>query len=263
MKQFEKIRIQKPKQAAFDLSHERKFTMEFGKLTPILCEPVLPSDTWRVKYEALMRLQPLLAPVMHRIEAYVHYFFVPNRIIWDDFEQFITGGVEGDSLITIPKLVSSPVNPIHIVEGELADYLGMATGIYQGAFNQLPFRAYQTIYNEYYRDQNMEEPITVPKSSQDLDYDSNELAKIRTRNFEKDYFTSALPTPQRGAAVTLPLGDKAVIKGDVKPYVVVDTSSNAVKYLGFNNEGKLQQTDLGNMSMRDVYADLQKQHQLK
>ena len=79
MKQYEKIPIQKPKSSVFDLSHEHKLSMNMGELVPILCQEVIPGDNFRLSYEAIVKLQPILAPIMHRINVHAHFFFVPNR----------------------------------------------------------------------------------------------------------------------------------------------------------------------------------------
>lgn len=81
----------------FDLSHDFKFSGNIGKLYPCLCEEIVPGDIFKVKTEALVRTAPLIAPLMHQINVYVHYFFVPNRLIWDDWREFITGGPDGTS----------------------------------------------------------------------------------------------------------------------------------------------------------------------
>ena len=90
MKQFETIKINAPKRNVFDLSHERKMTMKMGYLTPILLSEVLPGDKFNVRMEILMRTMPMLAPMMHRVNVYLHFFFVPYRLIWNDWEDFIT-----------------------------------------------------------------------------------------------------------------------------------------------------------------------------
>lgn len=92
---FDSISIRRPKKNVFDLSHERKFSMSMGDLVPIFCEDVVPGDTFKMNSEILMRLAPMVAPVMHRVNVYTHFFFVPNRLIWDEWEDFITGGKDG------------------------------------------------------------------------------------------------------------------------------------------------------------------------
>jgi len=215
MKQFETVRIQKPKSSVFDLSHENKLTMDMAKLVPVFLQETIPGDKFRVNTECLLRFQPLLAPIMHRVNVYVHFFFVPNRLIWDDWKDFITGGKLGTLEPNHPKLTGTGNEAVEAFGlNSLGDYLGIpvknyvADGEQITPVSQLPFRAYQLIYNEYYRDQNMEDEIVIPKGSLDYVVSSEfgqRLHLIRTRSWEKDYFTSCLPTAQRGAAVKLPL----------------------------------------------------------
>lgn len=225
MKQFESISIRKPRNSVFNLSHERKLTMSMGDLVPIFCEEVLPGDKFRVNTEVLMRLQPMIAPVMHRVNAYVHYFFVPNRLIWNDWEKFITGGRLGQDTPVFPTIIgqSDDAKGTGLVGvGSLADFFDIPIQmIGDGShtmmpISQLPFRAYQRIYNEYYRDQNLEEEIAIPLDSSQIGWDETtvlELVKLRKRAWEKDYFTSALPFAQRGDEVLLPLQGDAPVTG--------------------------------------------------
>ena len=229
--------------------------MDFGKLTPILCEPILPSDRWRVGFEALVRLQPMLAPIMHRVNVYVHWFNVPLRLIWDDSQKFLTGGVTGDDLVNLPCFTSDAENTITVAEGSLGDYLGLSTGIFKGRISQLPFRAYQLIYNEYYRDQNLQEEIPIPKDSIDVLWQDEAtgipeaLQTLRTRNWEKDYFTSALPWAQRGEAVRLPLQGTAPVVGD--PYVNFSTTGSPAPNKTLKTDGSGRLTD-GDMTPKNV-----------
>lgn len=207
---FQQIVGNKPKRNVFDLSHERKFSMNMGELIPILCEEVIPGDTFRLNSEVLIRFAPMLAPIMHRINVYTHFFFVPNRLIWDEWEDFITGGREGDKNPLMPKIIVDQFSA-KLDIGELSDYLGFATisstpsgGV---KVNAMPFRAYALIYNEYYRDQNLEEEINILKGSGDTA--NSLLLDKQTRAWEKDYFTSALPWTQRGGEVSLPISGNA------------------------------------------------------
>lgn len=223
---FTKVKQKIPKRSNFDLSHEVKLSTEFGRLTPILCQEVLPSDRWIGKTEIFCRMAPMLAPIMHRVNVYTHFFFVPNRILWDKWEEFITGTpatVDSSGTVatyhippTITCSTSMPFRDLYLSPGKLPDYLGIPiydTNIFKGSgksitFNALPFRAYQMIYNEYYRDENLgfEVPINVDRSGNYSvsDVDTQELLKIRHRAWEKDYFTSALPWPQKGQAAEIP-----------------------------------------------------------
>lgn len=205
---FEKIRISRPKRNKFDLSAEKKLSFNMGKLIPIFLQEILPGDSFRVNSEIFIRMAPMIAPVMHRVNVFTHYFFVPNRLVWDEWEDFITGGREGTSTPSVPNFNASDVAAT-ATPGSLLDFLGVPTlpsVSNEVAFSALPFRAYSLIWDEYYRDQNLLASIDVSKASGNIPAGA-ELTKItalRDRAWEKDYFTSALPWAQRGPEVTMP-----------------------------------------------------------
>ena len=226
---FDSIRMKRPRRNAFNLSYESKLTLNMGELVPIMCMPVVPGDKFRVKTESLVRLAPLVAPMMHRVNVFTHYFFVPNRLVWNEWEDFITKGVDGDDVPVLPSFRLPPdlfsSNPSAFFgDGTLWDYLGLPSlkGIGGAEFpnpspngvtapqnyrvSSLPFRAYQLIYNEYYRDQNLTDPVDITLNSgfEDTLHALN-LLQLRRRAWEKDYFTSALPWLQRGPEVTVPI----------------------------------------------------------
>lgn len=228
---FNSIRLKRPKRNVFNLSYENKLTMNMGELVPIMCMPIVPGDKFRVNTESLVRLAPLVAPMMHRVNVYTHYFFVPNRLIWNEWEDFITKGVDGDDSPVFPtfSLNSLTFSLAKSVLGHstLWDYLGLpsidkvggssAAGVPNGVsvpngfkVSQLPFRAYQFIYNEYYRDQNLTEEVNIPLAGGDQPIvGPNVLLTLRRRSWEKDYFTSALPWLQRGPEVSVPVSGSA------------------------------------------------------
>lgn len=207
--QFQKIAINKPRSNRFDLSHEKKLSCNMGDLIPIYTQDVLPGDKFKLSSEIFLRMAPMLAPVMHRVNVFTHFFFVPNRLTWNEWEPFITGGEDGQQMPVYPKLFISESRKANYVKGTLADYFGMpippATAITQTLeVSSLPFRAYATIFNEYYRDQNVSDKLEFGLGS-DTSADFAVISKLRSRAWEKDYFTSALPFAQRGGDVNLPV----------------------------------------------------------
>ena len=202
MKIFEKVGLTKPKMSGFDKSHERKMTFNMGELIPCYFDEIVPGDQFKVSTEMMIRLSPMISPIMHRVNAYVHYFFVPNRIVWDEWEDFITGGSDGTASPTFPMTSWGVWSGARNAVGSLGDYLGLPAtdGTVQTAqvnVSMLPFRAYQKIFNDYYRDQTLQSEIDLTNSTDCLD--------LRTRCWGKDYFTSALPWTQRGTAPTIPV----------------------------------------------------------
>ena len=227
---FDSIKVKRPKRNVFNLSYENKLTMNMGELVPIMCMPIVPGDKFRVNTEALVRLAPLVAPMMHRVNVYTHYFFVPNRLVWSEWEDFITKGVDGEDTPVLPYFSLSPgwssgQFAAGIQNGSLWDYLGLPTARSAGGtaisgadpngvdyptgfkVSVLPFRAYQLIYNEYYRDQNLTDPVDISLSSGFVSDNQQvfNLLALRRRAWEKDYFTSALPWLQRGPEVSVPI----------------------------------------------------------
>jgi len=212
MKLFDSIAINKPKLNKFDLSFEHKLSMKMGDIVPIYNEEVLPSDRFQVNSEIFIRFAPMLAPIMHRINAYVHYFYVPNRIIWDSWQDFITGGTDGTSEPIIPYIRMETATRAYFNKKRLPDRFGITPMSQTGTLTDsedilaLQFRAYAEIFNEYYVDQNVGEKIEFSKGSGRITdtQEINDLTSIRKRAWEKDYFTSALPWTQRGPEVTIP-----------------------------------------------------------
>ena len=209
-------------------------TGNMGKLYPAFIQDVIPGDSYQVDTQQLVRFSPLLAPVMHNIDFKLDYFFVPYRLVWDEWKDFITGGEDGNDLPSYPRVtINKWTAENYLTKGELLDYMGVPpiwtsclgednsdkrragaiTGNLTLEANQfdisvLPARAYQLIYHEYFRDQNVGIEYEQHKTSGYTEgaSEKSDVLKLRNSNWEKDYFTSALPFLQRGPEVELPLG---------------------------------------------------------
>lgn len=210
--------------ARFKRDYSLLTTMNEGDLVPIYCDEVLPADTAKIDLNALMRMSTPLYPVMDNCYCDFYFFFVPARLLWEHFENLMG---QNDSTFwaepveyTTPKVTSKTGWEV----GTIADYMGIPTGVKNLSVNALPFRAYAKIWNEWFRDENLQQPTKVDKSDTTHTYDNtkeedkNEInrAQIGGKPLKvckyKDYFTSCLPNPQKGNAVTLPLTGNAPIK---------------------------------------------------
>jgi hypothetical protein len=192
-----------PKYNTFNLSHDKRLTLKMGEIVPVMALDVLPGDKFDIESSHLTRMLPLVAPVMHQVKVKVRYFFSPNRLVWDNWEDFITG----------PESATDTIEPIHptvrtsSTPSSLADYMGINTATHaaqqQVEVNALPFAHYQFIYNEYFRDQNLIDE-KVYKLTDGLNAAGDLLGKRRVA-WEHDRFTSTLPFTQKGPEVTLPV----------------------------------------------------------
>lgn len=201
---FTKIRLKKPNRSTFNLSHDRKQSFRMGKLVPSLVLETMPGDKFTLGSENMYRLAPLVSPVMHSMQAETHYFFCPNRILCDDWEDFITGNAPAEH----PYITGLD----SFDSGSLADYLGYNGGTSIAAnikCNAYPIAAYAKIYDEWYRDQNTQE-TQFPEGG--LVPGNNNLALSNllsdpplARSWQHDYFTSCLPFSQKGPDVRLPI----------------------------------------------------------
>lgn len=189
----------------FSLSHTKLLSCDAGELIPCGMFEVLPGDSIQQATSFLVRASALLSPVMHPVTVRVHHWYVPYRIIWEDFEDFITGGPDGmDATVYPTRNINGTA-----VSGTLADYLGIPPGTYTNfEVSALPYRAYQMIWNEWYRDQDLETAATLSIAS---GADSTTSNTLKNCSWEKDYFTSARPWAQKGPSVTIPLGTSAPV----------------------------------------------------
>lgn len=218
-KGFDSVELRKPERSNFDLSHEVKLSTRMGKLTPVLTMEVIPGDSVNLNTEIMARLAPMLAPVMHRVNIFIHHFYVPNRILANWWEAFITNGRLGTETPPVPSNAQIQtllqLNSNVLAKGSLYDYMGgnpipdseQGGGAWVGrTIDLLPFVAYYKIWYDYYRDRNFVADNTIlPMAAGTVAANLLELTSIKYRSWEHDYFTSALPWTQRGAAVLLPV----------------------------------------------------------
>ena len=201
------------KRSTFDRSHGVKTTFNASVLIPIYVDEALPGDTFRLNMTAFARMATPLKPIMDNLILESFFFAVPNRLLWENWEKFCGYQVDpGDSTdFTIPVITDNATGQV-IEEGQLADYFGLPLGLpYDGSgISALPFRAYQFIWNEWFRDENFQNTIPIDLSDAPMNVSDLEPYK---RGKRKDYFTGCLPWPQKGAAVDLPLGTSAPVVG--------------------------------------------------
>lgn len=241
------------KRAKHSLSHYKLFTGLMGKLIPIACYEVLPGDSVQQMTSLLMRTIPLNAPVMHPCTVRVHHWYVPHRLCWAGWEDFITGGSDGigGSSGAYPY-ITTPTTP-GVVESSLSDYLGIPPGLISTQVSALPFRAYARIFNENYRDEDL---VTALVSSTASGSDTTTNTVMQSIAWEKDQFTSARPWPQKGPAVTLPLGTTA----DIHTAAVGTDDLSIVRGAGYEKMNTaaafLQLSATTGLAANKLYADL-------
>lgn len=216
--------------STFDRSASVKTSFNAGDIVPFFLEEVLPGDTFNVKSSKVVRMQTLLTPMMDNVYLDTYYFFVPNRLVWKHWKEFNGENTESawipETTYEVPQ-ITAPANTGWSV-GTIADYFGIPTGVPNLSVNALPFRAYALIMNEWFRDQNLSDPLVVPD-------DDATVVGVNTGNFVSDvakggkpyiaakyhdYFTSCLPSPQKGPDVTIPVSSGVkvpVTAGDNNP----------------------------------------------
>lgn len=202
------------RRSKFSLSNYKLLSCDMGRLIPINITEVLPGDTLQQATSALVRASPLLAPVMHPVQVRIHHWYVPMRLVWEDFEDFITGGPDGQDVSELPTVTlsysaGSPPTGNNIIGG-LPDYLGIPPAIDGLEVNAMPFRAYNLIFNEWYRDQDLttERAISIESGADN----TTEIGVVNCA-WEKDYFTSARPWEQKGPSINIPLSGDAPVTG--------------------------------------------------
>lgn len=246
----------------FNRNHTVKTTFNAGKLIPIDTTEVLPGDTIKLKTHAVIRMNTPIKPVMDNCYADIYHFFVPNRITWKNWEEFQGANKSGpwtDSKEwTIPQ-TTAPTGGWN--KGTIADYMGIPTKISNLSVNALYFRAYCQIWNDWFRDENLQNFTFIDTSeanntgSNGTDYITDAIGGGSPLPVAKphDYFTSALPEPQKGPDVTIPLGQTAPVIGNGKVMgFETDATQYSIKYgLGITNTTIIPQSGTVNKLLND------------
>ena len=233
--QFTEVPHADIQRSTFDRSHGLKTTFNAGELIPVYVDEALPGDTFSCNMTAFSRLATPIHPTMDNAFMDSHFFSVPIRLVWDDFEEFMgetkTYTASGTSRLDetpdftaatpIPPTITSPAGGE--LEGSLSDYFGIPTKQAGIQFSALWHRSYNLIFNDWFRDENLQK-FSVVSTASGNDTTTNQL--VLNRGKRHDYFTSALPWPQKGADVTLPLGSAAPVFGNGKTLGFTDGTNN-------------------------------------
>lgn len=223
--------------SSFNRNSSVKTTFNVGELIPFYVDEVVPGDTHKIRTSKVVRLQTLLTPIMDNLYLDTYYFFVPNRLVWEHWREFNGENTKSAWYPSVEyeiPVVKSPASTGWDV-GTIADYMGIPTGVTDLEVNALPLRAYGLIVNEWFRDQNLEDPVVIPVG--DASVDGVNTGSYKTDIVKgglpfvaakyHDYFTSALPAPQKGPDVPLPLGDDVPVYGSGYALGITDGTNKA------------------------------------
>jgi len=207
--QFSRVPSVSIPRSSFNRSHGHKTTFDAGYLIPVYWDEVLPGDTFNLKMSAFARMSTPLWPVMDNLRLDSHFFFIPNRLIWENWTKFMGEQIDpGDSIDFPPPTLTKTTG---FTEGLLGNYLGVPLAVPGLEHSSLPYRAYYKVWNEWFRDQNLQDSLPL-----DLDDGPDVYTDflLQRRNKRHDYFTSGLPWPQKGDSIDIPLGTSADIVSD-------------------------------------------------
>lgn len=233
---FSQVPVADIPRSAFNRSHGHKTTFDSGYLVPIYVDEALPGDTFNLRMSAFARLSTPVVPVMDNMYMDVFFFFVPNRLLWSNWQKFMgEQDNPGDSTDFLVPMVDAPGGGWQV--GQLGDYFGLPVNVWCNA-SALPFRAYNLIYNQWFRDENLINCADV-QTGNGPDLGVN--YPLRRRGKRHDYFTSCLPWPQKGSAASIPLGTTAPVKasGTLSAPVFKNAAGTATSSLQSDATGKI------------------------
>ena len=275
----------------FERNSDVKFSFNLGDLVPFYVDEVLPGDTFSIDTSKVVRMQPLVAPIMDNLYLDTYWFFVPNRLVWEHWKNFCGENTSSKWIPTVeysvPKVagaVSSSGTSSSVFQwrsGDIADYMGIPVGSSSVAYqddellsvNALPFRGYCLIWNEFFRDQNLQDPIPIPLGDVSGEVDNTDTLANRIVNGSgilkackyHDYFTSCLPAPQKGTDVNIPLSGLAQVVTGSENMLLSNAPMSFTNVSTGNKVGSLTlasgATNLsvgqpGNLAPNNLYASL-------
>lgn len=243
----------------FNRDSSVKMSFNVGELIPFYVDEVLPGDTMEVSTSKVVRMQTLLTPVMDNMYLDTYYFFVPNRLVWEHWKEFQGENTESawipQTQYTVPQ-ITAPTGGWNV--GTIADYMGIPTGVENLSVNALPFRAYALICDYWFRSQNLQDPFAIPKNEStvvgsngnDYKLDVAKGGKPWIARRYNDYFSQALPAPQKGPSVQLPgfAGGDYPVVGDGGSLNMMSVQSDGTWRWGFTK-------DVNNLILANNAAD--------